>query len=112
MDNCLFCRIIAGEIPSAIVYEDEWAVAFRDIAPAAPIHILVVPRNHVRNILEAVSHPGLMDGLTKAAAAVARAEGLDMSGFRVSINTGADAGQTVEHLHLHLLGGRALGLMG
>lgn len=111
MEDCLFCKIIAGQIPADIVYEDEYAVAFRDIAPAAPVHILVVPRRHVSSILEASGCPGLMDHLLEAVANVARAQSIDGPGFRMVANTGADAGQTVHHLHLHLLAGKTLGPM-
>lgn len=111
MENCLFCQIAAGEIPSHIVYQDDFAVVFRDIAPAAPVHLLVIPRRHVENLPEAARIPGLMDRLTRIACDAARAQGLD-AGFRLIVNTGGDAGQTVHHLHLHILGGRVLGPLG
>jgi histidine triad (HIT) family protein len=108
MENCIFCKIAAGEIPSNIVFEDDFAVAFRDIAPAAPVHVLIIPRRHVESLPDAVRIPGMMDRLMRIAVDVARAERLD-AGFRLIVNTGGDAGQTVHHLHLHVLGGRALG---
>jgi histidine triad (HIT) family protein len=110
MSNCLFCKIIAGDIPSTKVYEDELVLAFRDIAPQAPTHILVIPKTHI---------PGC-DGVTAENSAVvahifavipqiAAAEGL-VNGYRVVSNCGADAGQTVPHLHFHILGGKQLSL--
>ena len=108
--NCLFCKIIAGDIPSTKVYEDEKILAFRDIAPQAPSHILVVPKAHIADC----------NGITDENAAVvahiftvipqiAKAEGLD-NGYRVVSNCGEDAGQTVQHLHFHILGGKKLAL--
>jgi histidine triad (HIT) family protein len=108
-ENCLFCKIARGEIPATIIYSDEGAVAFRDINPQAPTHVLVIPREHLDSLNEAEAHDAAMLGrLLQAAAKVARQEGLDESGFRTVINTGAGAGQTVFHLHLHILGGRGL----
>ena len=98
MENCLFCKIIAGDIPSAKVYEDEYCYAFRDINPQAPTHILVVPKKHVANIVEAA---GLPDEV------LAQQEGLE-NGFRVISNCGPDACQSVPHLHFHILGGRQM----
>lgn len=106
-DSCLFCRIVRREIPAAIVWEDEHSLAFRDIDPKAPTHVLVIPRVHVAS-LAAESDPAVIGRLALAAAAIARTEGIAESGYRTVINTGAGAGQTVFHLHLHLLGGRAL----
>ena len=110
MENCLFCKIVAGVIPSTKVYEDEIVLAFRDIAPMAPTHILVIPKTHIPSV----------DGITAENSAVvahifevipqiAKAEGLE-NGYRVVSNCGADAGQTVHHLHFHILGGRQLTL--
>ena len=107
-DDCLFCKIIAGEIPSAKVYEDESVYAFRDINPQAPVHILVVPKEHVccaRAIDETNSQ--LVAKCFEAIAKIAKAEGLD-NGYRVINNCGEDGGQTVMHLHFHLLGGLKL----
>ena len=108
MSDCLFCKIIAGDIPSAKVYEDEYCFAFRDINPQAPVHILVVPKTHVANLLEAADLPdGVLAGLLRAIAAIARQEGLPR-GFRVISNCGPDACQSVPHLHFHILGGRQM----
>lgn len=107
-ERCLFCGIARGEIPGTLVAETEDCVAFRDINPQAPVHILVIPREHVPSL----SHergPALVGKLSLVAADLARSEGIADSGYRTVINTNADAGQTVFHLHLHLLGGRKLG---
>jgi histidine triad (HIT) family protein len=107
--DCIFCKIAAGEIPAQLVYEDERAVAFRDINPQAPAHVLVIPREHVASLAEAEDgHESLLGHLLLAAARVARAGGLAEAGYRTVINNGAGAGQTVFHLHLHVLGGRPL----
>ena len=106
--GCLFCRIVAGTIPATLVASTPQAIAFRDIAPQAPVHILVVPRSHLPS-LDAAEDPVLLGAVLALARQVARAEGLAEGGYRCVINTGADGGQTVGHLHLHLLGGRALG---
>lgn len=106
--SCLFCRIVAGEIPAEVVHRDEVTVAFRDVQPQAPVHVLVVPRTHVANAAElAVAEPATVARLVDAAAAVAADEGL--ADYRLVLNTGAGAGQSVFHVHLHLLGGRPLG---
>ena len=104
-ENCLFCRIIRKEIPAKIVAETEDSVAFRDINPQAPVHILVVPREHIPTVKDA-KDPAVIGTLTQLAADLARREGVADSGYRLVINTNADAGQTVFHLHMHLLGGR------
>src|SRR3954463_6938017 len=106
-DDCLFCRIIRQEIPAKLVYENEHCVAFRDINPQAPTHVLVIPRTHVASLNEAFD-ANLLGQLTLAATEIARAEGIAESGYRTVINTNRDAGQAVFHVHLHLLGGRAL----
>ena len=106
-DSCLFCRIVRGEIPAAIVAESDHALAFRDINPQAPVHILVIPRQHVASQAEA-SDAVLLGEVALLAARVASAEGLDAAGYRTVMNTGADGGQTVHHLHMHVLGGRAM----
>ena len=106
-DNCLFCRIAAGEIPSNKVAETEGALAFRDIDPKAPTHVLVIPRTHVVS-LAAASDASMLGDLLSFATSVARAEGLTENGYRVVINTGRDGGQSVDHLHLHILGGRTM----
>lgn len=110
MENCLFCKIIAGEIPSAKVYEDETVFAFRDIAPMAPVHVLVVPKTHVANLTEAAQKlpTETLAHVMKSCAAVAEQEGIAKSGYRVITNCGQDACQSVQHLHFHVLGGTAL----
>jgi histidine triad (HIT) family protein len=107
--DCLFCRIIAGEIPADIVHTDDRSIAFRDINPQAPTHILVIPREHIESLDEAAQRDEATLGhLLRVAARVANQEGLSESGYRTVANTGAGAGQSVFHLHLHLLGGRQL----
>ncbi|MBQ3080050.1 MAG: histidine triad nucleotide-binding protein [Clostridia bacterium] len=108
MGDCLFCRIIAGEIPSQKVYEDEKCYAFRDINPQAPVHILIAPKEHMRNITEcAEREDDLAGSLMKAAVKIAKAEGLE-NGFRLVTNNGQDGCQSVDHLHIHLMGGKKL----
>lgn len=108
--DCIFCRIIAGEIPASVVYQDDDLVAFRDVQPQAPVHVLVVPRQHIASVAELGSaHLALAGRLLVAVPEVVAAVGGLASGYRVIANTGPDAGQTVNHLHLHVLGGRALG---
>jgi histidine triad (HIT) family protein len=107
--SCVFCQIVRGELPAERVGEGDRWIAFRDARPQAPTHVLVVPREHVESLATlAPSNPDLAGELLAAAAAVARREGLD-GGYRVVVNTGADGGQTIPHLHLHVLGGRGLG---
>ena len=113
MADCLFCRIVAGEIPATVIAETDRTVAFRDIAPQAPTHVLVVPREHHENAaVLAAADPDLLAALIEAGAAVAAADGIDGSGYRLVFNTGPDSGQTVFHVHLHVLGGRPLGHFG
>ena len=107
-DQCLFCRIVRGEIPAKIVHETEHTVAFADINPQAPLHVLVIPREHVAS-LDAATDAATVGRLALAAAEIARREGVAASGYRTVINTIADAGQTVFHIHLHLLAGRLMG---
>jgi len=110
MNDCLFCKIAAGEIPSTKVYEDDKALAFRDIAPQAPVHVLVIPKKHVSGWYDAKDEDdALLAHLMRVAAKVAELEGIVDSGFRVVSNCGTDAQQTVKHLHLHVLGGRTMG---
>jgi len=104
-DDCLFCRIVRKEIPAKLVLENEHVMAFRDINPQAPVHVLVIPREHVASLNEATDSE-MIGRLTLAAAEIAKREGVAESGYRTVINTNRDAGQTVFHLHLHLLGGR------
>jgi histidine triad (HIT) family protein len=106
MSECLFCRIVAGEIPAKRVFEDEVCLAFADIGPQAPVHLLVVPKAHHAS-LEGVD-AGLLGHLLAVAAGIAAEQGL-AKGYRVVVNTGPDGGQTVKHLHLHVLGGRHMG---
>ena len=106
-DSCLFCRIVRGEIPAAIVAENDTAIAFRDIGPQAPVHVLVIPRTHFGSLNEA-SDADVLGELLALAQRVAASERVATSGYRVVINTGADGGQSVGHLHLHVLGGRRL----
>jgi histidine triad (HIT) family protein len=107
--DCLFCKIVAGEIPSDRVYEDDAVIAFRDINPRAPTHILVIPRRHVEDVQHLTDADGdLLTRLFGAVRKLATDAGLK-SGYRVVTNVGPDAGQTVFHLHLHLLGGRSMG---
>jgi histidine triad (HIT) family protein len=105
--HCIFCRIVRGEIPSRIVYENESVVAFRDTDPRAPTHVLVVPRVHVGSVGE-LEDPAVAGHLVLAARRVAEATGIAESGYRLVLNTGADAGQSVHHIHLHVLGGRPM----
>ncbi len=107
MEDCLFCRIARGEISVPLIAETADCVAFRDIDPKAPVHVLVIPRAHIANLAGA-DDAALVGKLALLAANVARGEGISDSGYRVVINTNADAGQTVPHLHLHVLGGRKL----
>jgi len=106
--SCLFCRIAGGEIPSTPVFEDDLAYAFADIGPKAPVHILVVPREHISSMIDVgEDKSALLGHLMWVAAQIARDKGLG-NGYRIVVNAGADGGQTVDHLHLHLLGGRAM----
>ena len=110
MDECLFCRIIAGQIPARRVYEDEFCIAFEDINPQAPQHVLIIPRQHIADLNALTAADDVSIGaLHRVAAELAKRLGISRSGYRLVTNTGADGGQTVFHLHFHLLGGRALG---
>ncbi|SDO21569.1 histidine triad (HIT) family protein [Nakamurella panacisegetis] len=109
--DCLFCRIVAGAVPATIVYSDADVVAFRDINPHAPVHVLVVPRLHYADAAAlAAADPALVGAMVSGARSVAAGEGVEKSGYRLIFNTGPDAGQTVFHAHLHLLGGGPLRL--
>jgi histidine triad (HIT) family protein len=110
--DCLFCRIIAGDIPSTKVYESDTTYAFRDINPQAGVHVLVVPRTHYEDAEALAQAPGELADVISAGAAVARQEGIDEAGFRLVFNTGEHAGRTVFHAHLHVLGGEQLGMFG
>ena len=107
---CLFCRIINGEIPAQLIYEDEVCIAFKDINPQAPVHLLIIPRDHITSLAHTRAQNGATLGqLMLVAARVAEDSGIAASGYRTVINTGADGGQSVLHLHVHVLGGRAFG---
>jgi len=107
-EDCIFCKIADGRIPSALVYDDDTCVAFNDLSPQAPTHILIIPREHVDSLDKATAqHKDVLGHLLTTAASIAREKGFAADGYRVVINTNADGGQTVFHLHVHLLAGRA-----
>ena len=109
MSDCIFCRIVKGEIPSSKVYEDENVLAFNDIHPMAPVHVIIIPKKHVATLMDL--EPGdstLLTALTKGVQEVARLKGVDKSGFRTVANTNKEGGQVIFHLHVHVLGGRQL----
>jgi histidine triad (HIT) family protein len=106
--NCLFCRIVAGELPSTSVHEDDAVIAIRDIAPRAPTHILILPREHIPSAADLTAAEGpLLGRIFEVAATLARSEGIADRGYRVVTNVGTWGGQTVDHLHFHLMGGRS-----
>ncbi|HHT44785.1 MAG TPA: histidine triad nucleotide-binding protein [Fastidiosipila sp.] len=110
--DCIFCRIIAGEIPAEIVYEDDTVVAFRDLYPVAPTHVLIVPRFHTETILDLAKTEDVDDTMARvmfAVSRIAKSEGIAENGFRFIANTGRDGGQTIFHTHFHLIGGAPLG---
>ena len=108
-NSCLFCRIVAGEIPAKLVYEDDEVVAFRDTNPQAPVHILLIPKEHIASAAEIDDrHAGMLADIVQAASHLADAEGISAGGWRLVTNVGPDAGQSVFHLHFHLLGGREM----
>lgn len=108
--DCLFCKIAAGEIPSEIVYQDDMVVAFKDISPAAPVHVLIIPKKHIGSLLEMQAADVGLAGhiLTEVVPMLAKQLNIAEKGFRLVANTNEDGGQTVHHLHFHLLGGRSL----
>ncbi len=111
MDNpeCIFCKIVKGEIPGDIVYEDDKVLAFNDIDPKAPVHILIIPKEHISGVNDIDDkHKGLMGHILTIASKLASEKGIGESGFRIVVNSGKDAGQAVFHIHFHLLGGRPL----
>lgn len=109
MSDCVFCRIIRGEIPSKRVREDDALIAIRDIQPAAPVHVLILPREHIGSVADLEdAHRDLAGRMLLAARDIAREEGIADAGYRLVINTGREGGQTVDHLHLHVLGGRSM----
>lgn len=107
--SCIFCKIIAGEIPCDKVYEDDKVICFNDIAPKAPSHVLVVPKKHVANIIEANDDMDILNDINHAIKEVANKLGVAESGFRTVVNTGRDGGQSVDHLHFHILSGKIFG---
>ncbi len=108
-ERCLFCRIAEGEIPAELVWNDDRCVAFRDIHPQAPVHLLIIPREHIASHAHAMAeHTALLGHMMSIIGDLARSQGLSR-GYRLVVNTGDDGGQTVNHLHVHLLGGRAMG---
>lgn len=109
MANCIFCAIARGEIPAKIVRSDDGTVAFKDVNPMAPVHILVIPREHVASLNHLEErHAGMLERLLAVARDVAEAEGVSETGYRLVVNVGTQGGQTVDHLHVHVLGGRDL----
>ena len=111
--DCVFCQIIAGKIPSEILYRDEEVIAFRDINPAAPTHLLIVPKKHIPSLVHlSQADLPLVGHMVNVADQLAKEEGISENGYRLVINCGKDAGQEVPHLHMHLLGGRKLSRMG
>lgn len=109
MTDCLFCKMASGDITPDTVYEDDDVLAFRDINPQAPLHVLVIPKQHVSTLNDLdENHAGLVGKMMLAAARIAQQEGVAEKGYRTVVNCNADAGQTVFHIHLHLLGGRAM----
>jgi histidine triad (HIT) family protein len=108
--NCLFCRVIAGEAPASVVYQDDEMVAIRDINPQAPLHVLLIPRKHLATLNDlAEEDDALVGRMLRRAAALAREHGLDARGYRAVFNCNREAGQSVYHIHLHVLGGRRMG---
>lgn len=113
MSDCIFCKIVAGQLPATKVYEDDDVLAFNDIAPQAPAHVLVIPKRHVRSVAELQEQDGpLLGRIFAAIQKVAAEKGITESGYRVSTNCGPDAGQVVFHLHFHVMGGAPLRSMG
>lgn len=111
--DCIFCGIISGEIQSEILYQDEQAVAFRDVNPKAPVHVLVVPRKHIESVAELTEDEApILGHLVAVANRLAREAGISEKGYRLVVNCGPHGGQVVPHLHLHLLGGRQMGMLG
>ena len=110
MNDCIFCKIINKEIPSTIVYEDSEIIAFRDINPVTPIHILVIPKKHIESLIDLKQDDELLIGkIYTVINKIAKREGINEKGFRVIVNCGEDGGQEVKHLHFHVLGGKKLG---
>ena len=109
MNGCLFCGLVEGKINAQIIYQDDRVVAFRDIKPQAPVHVLIIPRKHIAGVLDIEPEDHALIGqIFQVASRLAREQGIAESGFRVVVNSGADAGQSVFHLHYHLMGGRLM----
>jgi len=109
MENCIFCRIIKGEIPSGKVFEDESVLAFDDIHPLAPVHVIIIPKAHIPTLMDLKpADSNLLNSLSRAVQEVARIKGVDKSGFRTVVNTNKEGGQIIFHMHVHVLGGRQL----
>jgi len=106
MKDCIFCKIVRGEIPANIVYESENILAFDDVNPMAPVHVVVVPKTHVETLMDVSD--GMMEGMISAVQEIARIKGIDKKGFRTVVNCNEDGGQVIFHLHVHVLGGRKL----
>ena len=107
--DCIFCKIASGEMPSAILYEDEDVIVFPDIKPVTPVHLLVIPRKHITSLAEMDDEDTPVVGkMTRAANQAAREQGISENGYRITINSGADSGQIIFHLHMHLMGGRRM----
>ena len=107
MTDCVFCKIVSGEIPSKRVYEDDQVIVINDLNPGAPVHVLVIPKEHTENILTA--SPEILVHVTKVLPEIVKNLGIAEKGFRIVVNTGVEGGQTVPHLHIHILGGKELG---
>ena len=111
--DCLFCSIVAGDIPADVIYESDAAIAFRDINPQAPTHILIMPKAHIPSLAEiTIDHQAIMGHMVFVASELAMSEGVSLRGYRLVINSGPESGQEVPHLHLHLLGGRVMRKLG
>lgn len=109
MEDCIFCKIANGDLGTALVYEDDFVAAFKDLNPQAPIHILVVPKKHYKNILDVNENDNIIAKIYSAINKIAKKEGFSENGFRVINNCGKDAGQTVMHMHFHVIAGKTLG---
>jgi histidine triad (HIT) family protein len=110
MDECLFCKMVAGDIPADVVYQDDDVLAFRDINPQAPVHVLIIPKRHISTLNDLTADDAELIGkLSLAAAKIAKQEGIADAGYRTLINTNREGGQVVFHIHMHLMGGRRMG---
>lgn len=109
MEDCIFCKIANGEIPTEMVYEDEFVAAFKDLNPQAPVHILVVPKKHYDNVMKIEENDDIISKIYSAINKIAKKEKFDENGFRIINNCGKDAGQTVMHMHFHIIAGKTLG---